>query len=309
MDKIISTKVSKTRKITIKPNNIYNFDCLVGLKSMSDSSVDLIIADPPYNIGKDFGNDSDRRTTEEYVAWSKEWIEECFRVLKPEGTMYIYGFSEILAHLSVEIKYEKRWLIWHYTNKNVPSLNFWQRSHESIIVTWKNSKVFNRDLVREPYTDGFLNNSAGKSRTNTPSRFSKAGKETIYNAHSEGALPRDVIKIPALAGGAGYVERWFICETCNGVFPPNVSKKHKGHSMVKHPTQKPLELTRKLILASLPVGEKCTVLVPFVGSGSECAMTKELGHNYIGFELNKNYVKLAKKFISGHNSKSSKKSS
>ena len=130
--------------------------------------------------------------------------------------MLVYGFSEhlalILARVPLNIK--RRWIVWHYTNKNAAHLNFWQRSHESILVLWKNNKVFNRDLVREPCTETFLKNAAGKKRVGTPSRFG-SGKETIYNAHKDGALPRDVIKISALAGGAGSKERILFCNTCD----------------------------------------------------------------------------------------------
>jgi len=211
--------------------------------------------------------------------------------------MFIYGFSEILAFLSIEIPIQKRWLIWHYTNKNVASLNFWQRSHEAIICAWKNKPIFNRDEVREPYTDGFLNGAAGKVRKGTLGRFSSKGAETVYNAHKGGALPRDVIKIPALAGGAGMVERWFLCKTCNDVYEPRQLKNHEGHETIKHPTQKPYELSKRLIKSAMPK-KNGVVLVPFVGTGSECAAAKELGQSYIGFEINPDYVKLAERMIS-----------
>src|SRR3989344_5114623 len=81
----------------------------------------------PKNIGKDFGNNIDKRELGEYVEWCKSWINESIRTLKPNGTMFIYGFSEILAYLSIEIPIQKRWLIWHYTKKNVASLNFWKK--------------------------------------------------------------------------------------------------------------------------------------------------------------------------------------
>ena len=129
-------------------------------------------------------------------------------------------------------------------------------------------------------TDVFLNGAAGKVRKGTVGRFSKGGKETVYKAHSGGALPRDVIKVPALAGGAGMVERWFLCETCGDVFAPKELKKHREHKVMKHPTQKPVELTRKLIKSATADGES-VVLVPFVGTGSECVVAKELNHNYI----------------------------
>ena len=93
------------------------------------------------------------------------------RILKPGGSMFIYGYSETLAHLSVQIPLEKRWLIWSYTNKNSPAVKFWQRSHESIIHTWKDKPIFNTDDVRVPYSDAFLKGSAGNKRKPTEGRF------------------------------------------------------------------------------------------------------------------------------------------
>ena len=278
-------------------NKIICGDAIKELKKLPSDSCDVIICDPPYNIGKDFGNNHDKRELNEYVSWCKEWINESIRVMNPTGTMFIYGFSEILAYLSVEIPINKRWIIWHYTNKNVASLNFWQRSHEAIICAWKNKPIFNRDDIREPYTERFLNGAAGKVRKGTLGRFGKNGIKTIYKAHENGALPRDVIKIPALAGGAGMNERWFICKTCKGqVFKPRELKKHIYHEIIKHPTQKPVALSRKLIMSAMPKKDG-VVLVPFVGTGSECVAAKELGQSYIGFEINPDYIKLAEKYL------------
>ena len=119
---------------------------------------------------------------------------------------------------------------------------------------------------------------------------------TIYNAHAGGALPRDVIKIPALAGGAGMIERWFLCKTCDAVFEPRQLKNHEGHKTMKHPTQKPLEVTRRLLKSCLP-GENGKVLIPFAGTGSECVVARELGADYIGIEINPDYVQLANGFL------------
>ena len=293
--KILTTEEIK-RSPKLPLNKIILGDAIKGLRKLPSDRCDVIIIDPPYNIGKDFGNNIDKRELSEYVKWSKGWINEAIRIMKPTGTMFIYGFSEILAHLSVEIPINKRWLIWHYTNKNVASLNFWQRSHEAIICAWKGKPIFNRDEVREPYTDGFLNGAAGKVRKGTLGRFSSNGLETVYKAHEGGALPRDVIKIPALAGGAGMIERWFLCKTCDGVYEPRQLKNHDGHEIMKHPTQKPFELSKKLIKSAMPKKDG-VVLVPFVGSGSECAAAKELGQSYIGFEINPDYVRLAEKMI------------
>jgi site-specific DNA-methyltransferase (adenine-specific) len=122
--------------------------------------------------------------------------------------------------------------------------------------------------VREPYTEGFINGAAGKERASTKGRFSKGDTTTTYTAHEKGALPRDVIKIPTLAGGAGKKER------------------------VNHPTQKPLALCEKLLRSCKQSPEDGYVLIPFAGSGSECVAAKNLGLPFIGIELNEEYVAL-----------------
>jgi site-specific DNA-methyltransferase (adenine-specific) len=294
LENVITTEKRVEKKLPL--NKIILGDAVQELKKLPSESCDVIIIDPPYNIGKDFGNNIDKREIGEYIAWCKSWINESVRILKPTGTMFIYGFSEILAYLSIEVPIKKRWLIWHYTNKNMASLNFWQRSHEAIICAWKEKPLFNRDEVREPYTEGFLNGAAGKVRKGTPGRLSRKGKETVYKAHEGGALPRDVIKIPALAGGAGMIERWFLCKTCDGVFEPRQLQKHEGHEIMKHPTQKPLEITRRLLKSCLP-GKNAQVLIPFAGTGSECVVARELGANYLGIEINPDYVRLAQGFL------------
>jgi len=268
----IVDELEKLTLNTIEKNIIINNDCIEEMKKLDNECADIIICDPPYNIGKDFGNDSDKQKMDEYLIWCEKWIDECIRILKPEGTLYIYGFSEILAFIRVRININVRWLVWSYTNKTTPSLNFWQRSHESILCCYKNKPIFNKDDVREPYSKTFLKNSAGKSRTTTKGRFSNGTKETVYTAHENGALPRDVFKISALAGGAG---------------------KKEG---VDHPTQKPLELCNKLIKASVNKSINDNLLiVPFAGSGSECVSAKQLNIDYIGYEINKDYVKLCEK--------------
>lgn len=275
-------------------NRIYQQDCVTGMQLLEENSADIIIADPPYNIGKDFGECQDNLSLQEYTDWSKKWIESCLRILKPAGTMFIYGFPEILAHISVTLPLKRqRWLQWHYTNKNMPSINFWQRSHESILCVWKEKPLFNRDNVRVPYTQGFLTGSAGRTRPACKCRLSKNGdKETVYNAHKDGALPRDVICVRSLAGGAALRERNIYCKTCASLLAPNARKAHSDHDLIIHPTQKPLELTEKLVLSCKPEGS-FNVLIPFCGSGSECKCVKNMGGNFISYEINGDYFTLA----------------
>jgi site-specific DNA-methyltransferase (adenine-specific) len=268
--------VPSTEPIVLRQDVLLG-DTLTILPTLASDSAQIIIADPPYNIGKDFGNNSDKQPMDDYLSWCETWIKECLRILKPNGTMFIYGFSEILALILSKVPYtiNRRWIVWHYTNKNVPSLNFWQRSHESILVLWKTDKVFHRDDIREAYTEGFLNGAAGKERKATKGRFSKGDKTTTYTAHANGALPRDVIKVAALAGGAGMNER------------------------VNHPTQKPLTLCDKLLRSCKQSANDGYVLVPFAGSGSECLAAKNLNLPFVGIELNPEYVALIHQRLQG----------
>ena len=260
---------------------------------------DLVIADPPYNIGKDFGNGSDSRTLEDYVDWTLDWLTLCLERLKPDGLIYMYGFAEILAHVAVHFPLKRqRWLVWHYTNKTTPSARFWQRSHESILCLWPSERArppLEIDQIREPYTDHY-HRCIGKARKATPSRFG-AGRTTTYNGHKQGALPRDVIKVPALAGGAGRSERWFLCYDCGEkIFPPEDLRMHDRHKILKHPTQKPMQLTNRLIKSRIN-GQSGNLLIPFAGSGAECVAAHALAVSYLGIELNPHYVKFAQDWL------------
>lgn len=283
---LVEQKETITFPVSSEHQRIVCGDIMNILPTLTDASAQIILADPPYNIGKDFGNKSDCQELGEYLEWCDRWIEGCLRVLRDDGTMFIFGFSEILALIlaRVPMNIQRRWLVWHYTNKNSANLNFWQRSHESILVLWKKDKIFHRDAVREAYTDSFLQGAAGKERASTKGRFSDGKKKTVYKAHPLGALPRDVIKIPALAGGAGRNER------------------------VDHPTQKPLSLCERLLLSCqwIPSSDSkdCNinqdvpfVLIPFAGSGSECVAAKRLGLPFLGVEINPVYAEMAQKRI------------
>ena len=228
-------------------NKIIHGDCLDCLKEIPNHiKFDLIIADPPYNIGKNFGNNLDNLPLHDYIKWSETWIKKCLNLLKDDGLIYIYGFSEILAHISIKFPLKnQKWLVWHYTNKTVPSLRFWQRSHETILSLWKNKRPnLEINKIREPYTETYKK-CIGKKRKNTKGRFGI--KETIYNGHKNGALPRDVIKTASLSGGKGSTERYFLCHTCkSNVFPPSQINNHMKHNISKHPSQKPMALTKEV---------------------------------------------------------------
>lgn len=279
-------------------NRIHCGDFLDKVKLLRDQRFDVVVADPPYNIGKNFGNNSDSMPLSDYLEWTDRWLAICMKHLHKTGVIYIYGFPEILAHIAVRYPLDQqRWLVWHYTNKTVPQSKFWQRSHEGILCLWKSKRpALQVDQIREGYTEHYKK-CIGKPRKETKCRYNKNGNGSTYNGHENGALPRDVLKIAALAGGAGRSERWFMCRDCdNRVYPPKKLLEHDGHNIMKHPTQKPMELTRRLLLSRIN-GSGGSVLIPFAGSGSECIVAKSLGIDFFSSELNREYVSFARKWL------------
>ncbi|MGB9755002.1 DNA-methyltransferase [Roseiflexus castenholzii] len=241
-------------------------DAIAWLRALEPESVDMIFADPPYNLKKAEWDTFESQ--EEYVEWSLLWIREAARVLKPRGTLYICGFSEIIADLKLPAsRFFKgcRWLIWHYKNKaNLGS--DWGRSHESILHFRKSKKwTFNIDDVRIPYSTHTLKYPEHPQAETSHYGKSSGRKNTIWRPHPRGAKPRDVIEIPT---------------TCNGM-----------REKTPHPTQKPEELLRTLILASSNVGD--VIVDPFLGSGTTAVAAEQLRRNWKGCDRSLEYCRWA----------------
>ncbi|MGH9752751.1 MAG: DNA-methyltransferase [Blastocatellia bacterium] len=246
-------------------------DSLKWLASLVDESVDLIFADPPYNIKKAEWDDFESQ--EAYIAWSLCWITEAARILKSSGSLYICGFSEILAdlkHPASRYFHSCRWLVWHYRNKANLGQD-WGRSHESILHLRKSSKFALRvDAVRIPYSNHTL-----KYPSHPQAETSNFGqgkpRDEEWQPHPLGAKSKDVFEIPT---------------TCNGM-----------GEKTPHPTQKPEELLRKLILAASDEGQ--TVLDPFSGSGTTLVVAEQLNRRWLGCDLNPEYNQWATNRIEG----------
>ena len=146
----------KTKKFFIQPNleRLFSLDVLDFLNQLEDNSVDLIFADPPYNINKAEWDTFESQS--KYVDWSKSWIEVGRKKTYKKGSLYICGFSEILADLkwaASSLFKGCKWLVWFYRNKANLG-NDWGRSHESILHFRKSKDfIFNLNSVRIPYND------------------------------------------------------------------------------------------------------------------------------------------------------------
>ena len=248
-------------------------DSIKWLKTLETESVDLIFADPPYNIKKAEWDTFESQQA--YIDWSMQWIEEAARVLKKTGSLYICGFSEILADLKHPAsRYFKgcKWLVWHYKNKANLGGDF-GRSHESLLHFRKSKKfTMNQDYIHIPYgahTLKYPNHPQAET-----SQYGNGKKRDDWTPHPLGAKPKDVIEVPT---------------TCNGM-----------GEKTPHKTQKPEELVRKFVLASSNRGD--VVVDPFSGSGTTAVVSEQLDRKWMACDIHREYnewainrIKIAKK--------------
>src|SRR5687768_6964825 len=95
-------------------------DCISGMRELPNDCINLIIADPPYNLNKDFGKWKESEQKDNWLPWSKEWLSECKRVLAPGGSIFVYGIHNHLCWIQCYL-YElgltyQRQIIWFYEN-------------------------------------------------------------------------------------------------------------------------------------------------------------------------------------------------
>lgn len=139
----------------MKPNTIYCGDCLDILSTWPDECVDLAFADPPYNIGYVYDKYRDDLPDDQYVAWCRDWMEACQRVLSPTGSFYLAIGDDFAAQLRMAGKELglnlRNWIIWYYTFGQSMQSKFC-RSHTHILYFTKHSKdfTFNDRLLRFP---------------------------------------------------------------------------------------------------------------------------------------------------------------
>lgn len=130
-------------------------DAIKALQKLNDNSIDLIIADPPYNLGKDYGNNSDNQSFDDYIKFTKIWLSEANRVLKPTGTIYSFMGVQFISHLFNIMSKDcglsfNSWITWYYTQGIGRTKGFSPR-HEDILMFTKSDKyTFNLDAVRVP---------------------------------------------------------------------------------------------------------------------------------------------------------------
>ena len=227
-------------------------DCIAELKKLPAESIDLVITDPPYNVGIDYGVYKDKPSKQkEYLDWCKAWLKECIRVLKKSGSLYVFNYPENNAKLLPFLERKmtlRRWLTWHYPINIGHSPKNYTRAQRSILFCTKGDNyTFNRKDIAVPY----------KNPTD------KRIKELLKNG-SKGRAPYDTFLFNIVK---------------------NVSK-----DKTEHPCQIPVHLIEVFIKASSNKGD--WILDPFAGSFSTSIAAKKMDRNSIGIDINPKFVKI-----------------
>jgi site-specific DNA-methyltransferase (adenine-specific)/adenine-specific DNA-methyltransferase len=240
-------------------NQIVLGDCLEELPKLPDNCSQLIIADPPYNLDKDFGLWKEADNRQNWLPWCKQWLAQCERILSPNGNLFVYGIHRHICWIQCTL-YElglqyRRQIIWHYENGFAGYNSRTLAARYEPILWFSKGDDYTYHTIREPY----------KSVERLKHKITKNGKTWTPNV--QGRLAGDIWKFPTLAGRRFRDEK------------------------VDHPTQKPLSLTIRMVEHFSNPGD--LVVVPFAGSGTECLAAVMLKRNYWGVELNPKYVQLA----------------
>lgn len=265
-------RMEEDHALALRLDTVHNEDCIAGLKKLADGQVDLAFADPPFNIGYEYDVYEDALEAEHYLEWSRQWMAEVVRVLKPDGTFWLAIGDEFAAELKLMLQRElgmvcRSWVVWYYTFGVNCKAKF-SRSHAHLFHMVKDAKrfTFNTEAVRVP-----------------------SARQLVYGdrrANPVGRLPDDtwILRpqdVPEGFGADG--DTWYFPRVC-GTF-----KERAGW----HGCQMPEQLLGRIVRACSNPSE--LVLDPFGGSGTTLTVAKKLGRRFVGFELSKEYSEQIKR--------------
>lgn len=239
-------------------HKIIHSDAIIALhQEIPDNSIDLIFADPPYNIGKNFAGCKDKwNTDEEYLAWCYDWLDLCVEKLKPTGALYVMTSTQFMPYFDIFLRNKLiilSRLVWAYDSSGVQAKKHFGSMYEPILfcVKDKNNYTFNaNDILIEAKT---------------------GAKRKLIDYRKNPPQPYNTEKVP------GNV--WDFARV-----------RYRMDEYENHPTQKPIALLERIIKASSNVGD--LILDPFSGSFTTSYVAKILGRRSIGIELQEEYVKI-----------------
>jgi site-specific DNA-methyltransferase (adenine-specific) len=237
---------------------IYWGDALQVLSNeIEDNSIDLIFADPPYNIGKNFNGREDKwDSDEEYLAWCYQWLDLCISKLKDTGSFYVMTATQNMPYFDIHLRRRLHILsriVWYYDSSGVQARKYYGSLYEPILFCVKNKKryTFNAD------------NILVEARTGAERKLIDYRKP-IPAVYSSRKVPGNVWEIPRV--------------------------RYRMDEYENHPTQKPVALLERIILASSNPGD--LVLDLFSGTFTTSFAAKKLKRRSIGIEIEEEYVKI-----------------
>jgi site-specific DNA-methyltransferase (adenine-specific) len=253
-------------------------DCVELMAALPDRSIDLIFADPPFNIGYDYDIYDDARTTDEYLEWCRRWGREVARLLTSAGTFWLAIGNEFAAELKVLFHRElglsmRSWVIWYYTfGVNCKAKLTPSHTHLLYFTRDREQFTFNPDAIKVP-----------------------SARQLVYGdkrAKAGGRLPDDtwILRPQDVPGGiAPDSDTWHVSRVC-GTY-----KEREGF----HSCQMPERVLGRIIRACSDPGD--VVLDPFSGSGTTAAVAKKLGRRWLGFELSPEYAEKSRERLAAIN--------
>jgi len=246
-------------------HTIFHGDALHILSSeIPSESVDIVFIDPPYNIGKRFSNFYDKwESEEEYAKWAYKLLDECLRILKPNGTLYVMTSTQAMPYFDLYLRQKiiiLSRIVWHYDSSGVQATKYFGSMYEPILhcVKDKSNYIFNSADIKIVAKTG-AQRKLIDYRKSVPS---------LYNTQ----------KVP---GNVWYFPR----------------VRYQMQEYENHPSQKPESLLERIILASSDQGS--IVLDPFAGTFTSAAVAKRLGRISISIESQEEYLKIGLRRVLG----------
>lgn len=236
-------------------DKIHHTGCLALMASMPDDCVNCVFADPPFNLNKKYTQYKDNLPFQQYMAWTKEWIAESCRILKPDGSIFVYNIPKLLVHTAPilnDYAEFKHWIVWDANGR--PLGKTLQPSHYGILFYTKTAKGKFYD-VRAPHK---------KCRSCKAYLKDYGGKEYLRHAfgHQISDVWSDIHRV-----------------------------RHASNRIKNHPCQLPVHLLERLIL--MTTDENDIVMDLFAGGGSAAIAAKQMGRKYLGAEIDDNYCRIA----------------
>jgi site-specific DNA-methyltransferase (adenine-specific) len=232
-------------------------DTIKALKSqIDDNSIDLIFADPPYNIGKVFNGRKEKRSDGKYISWCKKWLGLCIKKLKKTGSLYVMTATQYMPYFDLYLRdkiHTMSRIVWFYDSSGVQAKKYFGSLYEPILFCAKDKKsyTFNSNEIMV------------EAKTGAKRKLIDYRKKPpqIYNSKK---VPGNVWEFPRV--------------------------RYRMPEYEKHPTQKPVALLERIIKASSNKGD--LVLDPFSGTFTTSFVAQKLKRRSIGIELDEEYVKI-----------------